>query len=319
MPFKFNACVCGKFAKAKYRVTNWAEYNESLRLRGDVSVWFDVDIQSGWRARGKRKRGGIMVYADLAIEVCLTIRSVFGLALRQTQGFVRSLLKLMKINLPVPDFSTLSRRGKSLKIQPNARPNSGPITLIVDSTGLRRHSGRDWMEKKHGISKPRKTWRKLHIGIDPESGEVVASSLTTEQVGDPTELANLFDQVNQPVSRFIADGAYDGEAIYTMLTTEFGPDVEVIIPPPTNAVVGTIRNRNTHLEAINVNGRIKWQQQTGYNQRSRVEAQIGRYKHVIGPQLRSRKLERQVTETKIAVNALNRMTHIGRATFERVK
>jgi hypothetical protein len=122
MPFKFNASRRDKLAKAKYRVTNWAEYNEALRQRGDVTVWFSEDAVSRWCAVRSDKRGGQQRYSDLAIETCLTLRAVFGLPLRQTQGFVRSLLRLMQPDLPVPDFSTLCRRAPSLQIAPASPP-----------------------------------------------------------------------------------------------------------------------------------------------------------------------------------------------------
>lgn len=139
MPFKFNALRRDKFAKAKYRVTNWAEYNEALRQRGDVTVWLSEDAVSRWRAVRSGKRGGQQRYSDLAIASCLTLRAVFGLPLGQTQGFVRSLLRLMQTDLPVPDFSTLCRRAPSLQIAPDTRTASGPIALVVESTGLRVH------------------------------------------------------------------------------------------------------------------------------------------------------------------------------------
>ena len=157
MPFKHNGGFRHKFPKAKYAVKNWAVYNECLRLRGDVLIWFDPELLPGWRASGVRKRGGQLIYSDLAIELCLTLRVVFGLPLRQTQGFVRSLFRLMDLGLPVPDFSTLSRRGRRLDITDELQLGDGPITLIVDSTGLQVHSGRAWMQQKHGIKKLRKT------------------------------------------------------------------------------------------------------------------------------------------------------------------
>ncbi len=179
MPFKHRDAVRDKFPKAKYRVTNWAAYTESLRRRGDLTIWFDLEGCSGWRAGGPRRRGGQPVYSDLAIEICLTLRVVFGLPLRQTQGFARSILKLAGFSLPVPDFSTLCRRGRTLCVRQQKHPATGPITLVVDSTGLRIHGGRDWMREKHGTTNARKTWRKLHIGIDPARGDIIASHLTT--------------------------------------------------------------------------------------------------------------------------------------------
>ena len=318
MPFKHNATRRDKFEKAKYRVTNWPEYNEALRQRGDVTVWFSEDAVSGWCAPRSGKRGGQRQYSDLAIETSLTLRAVFGLPLRQTQGFVRSLLRLTQIDVPVPDFSTLCRRAQLLRITLNTRPTNSPVTLIVDSTGLRVHGGRDWMQKKHGLPKARKTWRKLHIGFDPESGELMASCLTTEHVGDAGALPELLADVAGPVHRFIGDGAYDGAPTTATIRQALGSNVELIIPPPKNAVPGNCKTRNAHIKMITGHGRMAWQKATGYGQRSRGEAQVGRYKQVIGLNLRSRKMETQTTETRIAVNALNRMNRLGRAAYVRV-
>ncbi|MBU3032465.1 IS5 family transposase [Paracoccus marinaquae] len=317
MPFKHNAARRDKFAKVNYRVTNWAEYNKALRQRGDVTVWISEDAVRGWYAPRSGKRGGQRRYSDLAIETCLILRVVFGLPLRQTQGFVRSLLRLIDLAVPVPDFSTLCRRAQSLQATPCDRPTSGPMPLIVDSTGLRVHGGRGWMQEKHGLPKTRRTWRKLHIGLDPESGEIVASCLTTEHVGDPGALPYLLAEVVSPVRRFIGDGAYDGAPTAATIREALGPDVELIIPPPKNAVPGEGPSRNAHIDMIAAHGRIAWQKATGYGQRSRGEAQIGRYKAVIGPKLRDRRMETQTTETQIAVKALNRMTRLGRAVYER--
>lgn len=316
MPNKLNDAVRHKFPKAKYRVTNWAEYNEFLRRRGDLTIWFDPGMLAGWHARGTRKRGGKVIYSDLAIELCLTLRIVFQQPLRQTQGLVGSLFQMMGVSLPVPDFSTLSRRGRSLNINETACVGPGPMTLIIDSTGLQVRSGRDWTIEKHGIKKPRKTWRKLHIGFDPDSGEIVTSTLTTVEIGDQSALPDLCAS-SLPVAKLIADGAYDGGPCENVIREAFGPKVEIVIPPPKNAVLGTSEMRNAHIARIATDGRRAWQTATGYTQRSRVEAQIGRYKAVIGKQLQSRKLETQKTEAKIAVKSLNRMSRIGRAVYER--
>lgn len=291
MPFKFNASLRDKFAKAKYHVTNWAEYNEVLRQRGDVPVWFSEDAVSRWCAVRSGKHGGQQRYSDLAIKTCLTLRSVFGLPLRQTQGFVRSLLRLMQTDLPMPDFSSLCRRAPSFQIAPDTQTNSGPIALIVDSTGLRVDGGREWMRDKHWLPKVRKIWRKLHIGFDPESGELVASCLTPQHVGDTGALSSFLAEVYGPVRRFIGDGAYDGIPTAATIRHVFGPDVELIIPPSKNAVPGGYQARTAHIDMITETGRMAWEKATGCGQRSRGEAQIGRYKQVIGPELRSRNME----------------------------
>ena len=158
MPHKFNDARRDKFAKAQYRVKNASEYNESLRRRGDLTIWVANDVAENWSSPPRKTRGGRRLYSDLAIEVCLTLQVIFRLPLRQTQGFMRSIAKLMGLDLPVPDYSTLSRRGKGLKIVQQSQTSDKPITLIVDSTDLQMHGGTDWFTEKHGGKKPRKTW-----------------------------------------------------------------------------------------------------------------------------------------------------------------
>ena len=318
MPYKFNDARRDKIPKAKYRVTNWSAYNESLRRRGDLTVWVADDVAQNWAAPHRKSRGGQARYSDLAIEICLTLRVVFRLALRQTQGFMRSIAQLMNLDLPVPDFSTLSRRSAGLKIQFHPRRFDGPITLIVDSTGLKMHGGNGWNAEKHGTTKPRKTWRKLHLAFNPDTGDIVRSELTTEHVGDETALPDLLGEIDADVDRFLADGAYDGEGVSACLTARFGREIEIIVPPPKNAVNGDNAQRNRHINHIAEHGRMNWQKEKGYNQRSQIEAQIGRWKTIIGGSLQARKRDNQITETRFAAKTMNRMTALGKAQFERV-
>ena len=173
------------------------------------------------------------------------------------------------------------------------------------------------MQQKHGIKKLRKTWRKLHIGFDPASRQIITWSLTTEHVDDAAALPELC-ATRHPVNRFLGDGAYDGAPSEAVIRDAFGPEVEIVVPPPSDAVRGDSSMRNAHIAFIEEHGRIAWQKTTGYNERSGVEAQIGRYKSVIGRRLRSRNLEAQQTETAIGVKSLNRMTRTGRAVYQRV-
>ena len=201
---------------------------------------------------------------------------------------MRSIAKLMELDLLVPDYSTISRRGKGLKIVKDRRASGEPVTLIVDSTGLKIHGGSSWHQEKHGAKKARKTCRKLHIALDSATGEIAGTELTTEHVGDETALPDLLASIDTNVAQFLADGAYDGQGVADCLMDKFGPEIEIIIPPPENAVHGTNRQRNQHIDAIAEDGRMKWQTKTGYNQRSQVEAQIGRWKQVIGDRLHAR-------------------------------
>jgi len=249
---------------------------------------------------------------------------VYKLPLRQTQGLMRSIARLMKLDVPVPDFSTLSHRGKGLHL-PAATKAEGPdlIHLVVDSTGLKIFGEGEWLQKTHKTKAKRKRWRKLHLGLDLATDDIICSGLTPDNVGDATALTELLGQIDEPVSRVLADGAYDGTSTSGLLKARFGETVEIIIPPPKNATLSpqssqdpTLRDR--HISEIQVRGRMAWQASSGYNQRSRIETQIGRWKTVIGSKLKARCFENQQTEVKIGVAILNKMTELGRPVFEQI-
>lgn len=324
MPHKFNESRRHKFERKRYRITNWADYNESLRRRGDVTIWLSPEVEAAWRAERRMTRGGQLIYSDLAITVGLTLGMVFKQPLRQTEGFVRSLIRLMRLDLPVPDYSTFSRRGAGLILPMKARASTdGPIHLVADSTGLKIFGEGEWLENKHKTKAKRKSWRKLHLGLDLVTGEIACTDLTTDIVGDPTALPELLDQIDGDVTRFIADGAYDGDPTSDLLVKLFGVDVEITIPPPKTAILSADAAviptaRDKRISAIRAGGRMAWQVSSGYNQRSRGETQMGRWKMVIGPKLKARSFPNQKTEAKIGTHILNKMTELGRAKFELV-
>ena len=324
MPHKFNAARRHKFDKVQYRVIDWAEYNESLRQRGDLTIWVSEEAQSVWSAPRRTSRGGQWRYSDLAIETCLTLRTTYRLALRQTQGLMGSIGTLMGLDIRVPDYSTLSRRANGLSIaQAMRQAGSVAVHLVVDSTGLKIFGEGEWLAQKHKIKGIRRRWRKLHLGLDLASGAIVCADLTHDEGGDGTALPGLLDQLDAPVTGFLADGAYDGASIRDMLRQRYGETLDVVIPPPKNAVIRpqsardpTVRDR--HIAQIRSNGRMAWQVATGYNQRSRIETQIGRWKSVIGPKLKSRSFSRQIAEIQVGQKVLNTMTALGRPVFERI-
>jgi len=322
MPHKFNASRRHKFAMKRYRVTNWAEYNESLRNRGDLTIWITGDARTHWAAPRRGSRGGQPRYSDLAITLCLTLGMVYKLPLRQTQGLMRSISKLMKLEMPVPDFSTLSRRGRNLSLPTKpAAKRTDTAHLVVDSTGLKIFGEGEWQQKKHKTKAKRKQWRKLHLGLDLATGDIICSELTPDDVGDTTALTELLNQINVPVSRFLGDGAYDGVPTSNLLKKHFGETVEIIIPPPKNATLSPQSSRDPtlrdqHISEIQARGRMAWQARSGYNQRSRIETQMGRWKTVIGPKLKARRFGNQQTEAKIGVAVLNKMTELGRPKFD---
>ena len=138
MPFKLNHDRRHHIPKQKHKVTNWREYDASLRQRGSLTVWFSDEAIAAWRAEPRTTRGGQASYSPLAITTGLTIRAVFRLALRQTEGLIGSLIGLLGLDLPVPDHSTLSRRAETLEVpRPGTRRDAEPLHLLVDSTGVK--------------------------------------------------------------------------------------------------------------------------------------------------------------------------------------
>ena len=192
----------------------------------------------------------------------------------------------------------------------------------MDSTGLKLCGAGEWLIEKHG-AKRRRSWRKLHIGVDASTGEIVAATLTTKDVDDASEVAPLLGQVEGPLTSFTADGAYDQDSVYEAVAAR-DPEAAVIVPPRSTAALSEAAEtkptqRDRHLQGIAEKGRMGWQTASGYNIRSRVEAAVGRYKQVIGDGLRFRKNERRATEVAVAVLALNRMLELGRPISVRIK
>ena len=218
----------------KYRIRNWAEYNASLVQRGSITFWVGEDVISAWEAQsdGPRKRGGQKLYSDMAIECMLTIRAVFHLPLRAMEGFVRSLFELMALNLPVPDYSTVCKRAKHLAVNLPKTANDGPIHVVVDSTGLKIFGEGEWKVRKHGYSK-RRTWRKLHLGVNSATHEIQAVVLTEASVDDAEVASDLLDQTSEPIEQFSADGAYDKRKVYSACEKRQIP--KVAIPPRRDA------------------------------------------------------------------------------------
>ena len=174
----------------KYKTRNWAEYNLSLKQRGSLSIWFDPEI--AWEASPSGRRGRQQSYSDAAIQACLTLKVLFGLPLRQTTGFVASLLKLVGLDWSVPDFSTLCRRRKALSVAIPYKGSAGPLHLLIDSTGIKAEGEGEWNARKHGGPK-RRLWRKIHIGIDEQTLEIRAIEVTSSSIGDAPILPDLLN------------------------------------------------------------------------------------------------------------------------------
>jgi hypothetical protein len=320
MPFKANKERRHRIPRQRHRVTNWSEYDAALQARGSLTVWFTAEAIAAWRAEPRTTRGGQPHYSDLAIATALTLRTVFRLALRQTEGLIRSILHLLGLDLAVPDHSTMSRRARLLAL-PRMRRGRRPVHLLVDSTGLRLSGPGEWLVERHG-SRTRRLWRKLHIATDADTGEIVAAELTGHDVDDGGQVEALLDRCGRPIASFTADGAYDRDDVYAAVVAR-SPSAAVVIPPRSSAILSATENteptqRDAHIAAIAEHGRMGWQRRSGYNWRALVEADVSRWKRVIGDGLRSRTNDRRATEVAIAARALNRMLKLGRPEYLRI-
>ncbi|MGI9508619.1 MAG: IS5 family transposase [Geminicoccaceae bacterium] len=310
MPYKFQEPRRHHFDKMTFKVTNWSAYDEGLRNRGSLTFWVEDDVLQSWYAAPRTTRGGQPIYADGTIEMILTLGMVYHLPLRQTEGLARSVLSLMDLSLRVPRHSTLSRRRKMLDIQPIKPSAQGPTDIVLDGSGLKVFGAGEWCAEKHG--KSRRRWRKLSIGLDLKSGEIVAHKLTDSDVGDPDLVEPLLQTSGTSIRHFFADGAFDGEPVYeTVRRYQSGDSPAIIIPPRRTATLSGNADgpteRDRHITMIQDHGRMAWQKATDYGRRSLVETAIGRYKSVIGDSLNARDDDAQVTEVAIAIKALNRM------------
>src|SRR3954451_983943 len=226
MPHKYNADRRHRIPRNRYKVTNWRDYEAGLRQRGPLTIWFTEEAIAAWRAAPRTTPGGQARYSDLAIETSLILRAVFHQPLRQTEGLVGSLLELMGLDLPVPDHSTLSRRSRTLAVAPQAV--SGPVQLLVDSTGVKLSGPGEWLVEKHGTQR-RRAWRKLHLAVDAKTDRIVALTLTSKEVDDAPELGPLLDQIDEPLAAVVADGAYDQDRVYDAVAGH-SAEAAVVVP-----------------------------------------------------------------------------------------
>ena len=300
-----------------YKVTNWSQYNNALKQRGSLEVWIDGTVFDNWEgqlsAANAGKNGHPFIYPAFFIELVLRLGMVFHQPLRQTEGFTRSILQLLKLPIVVPDYTTLCRRRTNLKVSPQ-RLCKDTVAIIADSTGLKFYGEGEWKVKKHGAGKHRQ-WRKLHLHIDTD-GEVRVSILTDNAASDGETIWDLLDGEAAQVTDAYADGAYDQRGVYDALDLKGVSGVH--IPPQKNAKIWIHGNakapphpRDENLRVIRKTSRSGWKQRSGYHVRSLIETAMFRYKRTIGEKVTSRSLAAQQTETTIGCDILNRMAKLG--------
>jgi hypothetical protein len=302
--------------KGTYKITNWRKYNESLVNRGSITFWFSEEAIKKWRHANKQtKVGHPFVYSDAAIESLLVLRELFQLPYRQTEGLGKSLAELMQIAIDIPDFTSLSKRAAQLVVSLDVRKHTGSIDVVVDSTGLKVFGEGEWKMRKHGKTK-RRTWRKLHLAVDPETQEIVAETMTENSCHDADQTDALLDQVKTKVAKFHGDGAYDQRKVYKTLKNR---RVKAIIPPRRNAKIsrrGSRLSRDVAIREIRRRGRRQWKERVGYHRRSLAETAMYRMKCCFGDHLKNRLIQNQKVETRLRSKILNQFTRLGLPLFE---
>jgi len=323
MPHKFNASRRHRIPKAKYKVLNWSEYDRGLVQRGDIRFWIDQRVLDEWAAPIRSTPGGQRRYSDIAVSTTLMLGAVFGLPLRQTEGFVRSIFALMGCELIVPDHTTLARRRRTVSVNPEVSTNRWPTDIALDSTGLKFFGSGEWARQKHGET--RRAWRKFHISVDPATGEIRAHELTDDSVGDSTMAGPLVAASGGQIKRVFCDGAYDGDPVTEAIRSVrpngsppkiIAPPRKDSIPPPDQAHGGS--ERECHAAEIAKYGRMAWQKRHDYGKRALVETAVSRIKSLNKGRLTARTFGSQKTEVAIQVAVLNRMIRAAKPVTVRV-
>ena len=298
-----------------YRLRNWSQYNKALIQRGSLSVWFSEDVLSTWHNRARTgQRGKPACYTDTAILCMAMLEEVYHLPLRATEGLTRSLIHLLGVELSVPCYTTLCRRRRSLEVVLPRLKKSEPLHLVVDSTGIKVYGEGEWKVRQHGYTR-RRTWRKLHIGVDQATLEFAAVVVSTNSFKDSQLLPDLLEQVSDELSQVSADGAYDSRNCYDAIRER---EARAAIPPQKRARIWQHGNtkaqrhiRDENLREIRKKGRREWKRESGYHRRSLAETQVFRVKTIFGERVSARSFDGQAAQMLVRCAALNRMTHLG--------
>jgi hypothetical protein len=306
-------------AKKAYRVRNWKDYNKSLVQRGSLTFWFSKDVIKQWKTKDKNSHGN-QKYSNMVVCCALTLRQLFRLPLRNTEGLMKSLVELMKLCVDVPDYSTLCRRGKTLKVNLDVHPTSKARHVLVDATGIQAIGEGEWKKMRHGESR-HQVWRKLHIAMDADDQTILAATMTESVRLDGNCLPNLINEIEDQISQITGDGAYDKKGCYRS-AHERG--AKAVFPPQHDAIVQrnkikkdpALLQRDETIQFIK-NGddeeerRKLWKQENNYHRRSLIETMMSRMKSVFGDQMRSRSFENQRTDLLIRCYAMNRINKLG--------
>ncbi|HLD80161.1 MAG TPA: IS5 family transposase [Candidatus Nanoarchaeia archaeon] len=302
----------------KLRIRNWSEYNKALIKRGSITLWLSEESISMWCARKSGKRGRPLKYSDQAILCFLMLKAVYHLPFRALQGLLLSIISLLQLDLPVPCYTRICRRAAHLGQEIQKLSKKRPTDIVIDSSGLKVYGEGEWKIKKHGKSKNR-TWRKIHLAVDPKGQEIILSYLGTNSEADCAVMPKMSTFLPKSVQNAFVDGAYDTDALYQ---ASYKQGIRLIAPPRRGSIVHDVlkkpwmKNRNLALCVIEAFGnddkaRKTWKESSGYHKRSLAETAFYRWKSIFGERLMTRNLKNQRGEIYAKSIALNKMTRLG--------
>jgi len=305
-----------KKTKARYRLRNWGEYNRALVQRGSLTLWFSAEVLTVWRNSERTgKRGHPRTYSDTAMATMATLQEIYHLGVRQTEGLVASLGELLHLEVAIPSYSTLSRRRATLEIVLPRTRRKEALHVVVDSTGVKVFGEGEWKVRQHGYTY-RRTWRKVHLGIDEASGEIVAAVVTTNNYSDSQLLPDLLEQVDEEIGQVSGDGGYDRRSCYEAIRARHA---RATIPPQHNAKIWQHGNtkaerlaRDQNLRRIRQLGRAAWKRESGYHRRSLAETAMFRFKTIFSDRVTAHSFAGQAAQVLVRCAALNRLTQVGR-------
>lgn len=299
---------------------DWRALDAAHKRRGElITVFFSPDSGAFEPPPRTGKDGRPQLYSDAHIEAVLTVKVLLRLSLRAVEGFARGMSRIAQADWPVPNYSTLSRREERLQVDLGRVLAEGKKhVLLVDSTGLKVFGAGEWKVRMHGTEGKRRTWRKVHLLVDRESGAIVAVETTPGDTGDCTVVPAMLPQDMQG-DFLLGDGAYHTKELHRLVHHRGGT---LLSPPPKDARVWRDRGRkeepalafrNRQLTPLQRLGRTAWKVQSGYSQRSFVECTNNRLKSITGDHLAARTVERQKVEVRLRCKALNSLAVPGKA------
>ena len=311
-----------KGKETSYRTRNWKQYNTALINRGNITLWINTEVAAAWKAQSDGLPHKQKVYSDLAIEVVLSLKILFKLPLRAAQGLAMALIEAMKLDLKCPHYCTLSRRAKTLKIDLGVRKTDEPIHLLVDSTGIKVAGEGEWKTRKWK-AEYRRTWIKLHLGLDRNSGQIVAAVVTDANGGDPDHFPEILDAVEGDIEKVGADGIYDSLDNFHRIAQRGAIPIiparlgAILHPEPEAAARNLVVAEMERLWDDETHD-ARWKVESGYHARSRIESEMFRYKQVIGDSVSTKNLASQTVEVLLGCRILNRFLELGRCKSDAV-